>query len=96
MQTISGQIDLTKSALFLNSLQLAIGCVEHAANAAGISPEGFVIDGCKCDWNEIDVSEVVDVIDEFASNFQHPDNNNYQLALDLLCNSICERFKEKV
>lgn len=90
----SANFDVLASTLFKDYLQKAVGEVSLAAAKAGVSPVGFQIDECFCDFGEIETSGVVDVIDEAAAQFGVHGSDNYKYIVNAMCDALSEKFAE--
>jgi len=82
---------------FTTALKGAIHEVKAAANDAGASTDGFIIDSAFCDvadadGNVISTSKVADIIAEFGIQFGPVLSPEYNLAVDTLCEAVNQAF----
>lgn len=91
-QVTAATFDITTTVLFKHYLGKAVEEVKDAAENAGVSPEGFTIDGSFCDFGGVKTGVVADYIDEFACHFGVNGDDNYNHIVKVMCESITTAF----
>lgn len=90
--TNQSAFDLSQSDIFKNTLARAISCVNEICRDAGRSPVGFTVSTVYEDWHEVSTSDLVVIIDEFASTFGRYTTPMYEHCANLMCDAINEHF----
>ena len=86
--------DVLNTPIFNRAKSRAIRAAIEAAIDASDTPKDFVIDRAFTDCGEINTSEVITVIDEFAADFGIPHSHNYYFIVDALCEAVTSHFAE--
>jgi len=89
-------IDLSKFSLITDCISHSIAKVNELSYEAGYSkpPIGFYIDNAYCDWYDISVTKIVDIIDATCSVFGSVSCKNYQVVCDYICESVTAHFSK--